>query len=407
MGSADLVRVGVHQRPADVAASQSLTVGVQLAADVLDRLRAPAGSSGSSRSNKRLDRHGKDLPRGGDQPTRVPRRAHPPRAPPVIMDFRALPPGDHGVVCGSPPKTAHNSMITERSTGQGTSPVVHSARLVAPLCWSGEIGCLGAHDHRPSRPRQARRRAGGRGVHGAVRRARGESANDPARCSTGTSGGWCAAVSDDVSGQAVGSLPLPGTPPARSSAALLVFGPDAVSVGTSALALLEIAGLPRLVTPEAALPGGRSALSRDRLALRQFDAGMVCIPAGRTPCRSAGMGAGRGGPRAGPRRRRRGHGLGAEHGQLTAIGLARAHDLARHRRGVHRTHEWWELSDGRAESPLETFGRLDCVDGGVPPDELQVRIHDAGGVLLGDGDLAVAAADGPVVDRRDGRSRGP
>ena len=91
-------------------------------------------------------------------------------------------------------------------------------------------------------------------------------------------------------------------------------------------------------------------------------------------------------------------------GQLTAIGLARAHDLARHRRGVHRTHEWWELSDGRAESPLETFGRLDCVDGGVPPDELQVRIHDAGGVLLGDGDLGWRQRTGRwLIAEMDGR----
>ncbi len=208
----------------------------------------------------------------------------------------------------------------------------------------------------------------------------------------------------DVSGRAVGSLPLPARHRRGAWAALLVFGPDAVSVGTSALALLEIAGLPRLVTPEAALPGGRSALSRDRLALRQFDAGMVCIPvAGRLVAAPEWALA-----QAVPELDRDDAvavmDSAQNTGQLTAIGLARAHDLARHRRGVHRTHEWWELSDGRAESPLETFGRLDCVDGGVPPDELQVRIHDAGGVLLGDGDLGWRQRTGRwLIAEMDGR----
>ncbi|WP_345044367.1 hypothetical protein [Georgenia daeguensis] len=50
--------------------------------------------------------------------------------------------------------------------------------------------------------------------------------------------------------------------------------------------------------------------------------------------------------------------------------LDRAHLLARGRRGVARTHEWWSEADGRAESPLESFGRVDCIEGGLPPDEL-------------------------------------
>src|SRR5690606_37367270 len=67
--------------------------------------------------------------------------------------------------------------------------------------------------------------------------------------------------------------------------------------------------------------------------------------------------------------------------------LAHAHDLARGRRGVERTHPWWALSDARAESPNETRVRLDCVDCGVPPDDLQVWIYDAHGRQLGRGDL--------------------
>ena len=43
--------------------------------------------------------------------------------------------------------------------------------------------------------------------------------------------------------------------------------------------------------------------------------------------------------------------------------------------------------DPRAESPLETFARLQCVDAGIAPDELQVEIRSPGGRLLGRGDM--------------------
>ena len=68
--------------------------------------------------------------------------------------------------------------------------------------------------------------------------------------------------------------------------------------------------------------------------------------------------------------------------------------------GGARGRRWLALADGRAESPLETRVRLDCIDGGVQPDELQFPIHDECGVLLGIADMAwrkqrlVAEADG-------------
>lgn len=46
------------------------------------------------------------------------------------------------------------------------------------------------------------------------------------------------------------------------------------------------------------------------------------------------------------------------------------------------------LSDARAQSPLETRARLACVEAGIPPDALQLPIHDRHGQLLGYGDLA-------------------
>ncbi len=67
---------------------------------------------------------------------------------------------------------------------------------------------------------------------------------------------------------------------------------------------------------------------------------------------------------------------------------------------------WWRLADGRAQSPLETDVRLIAWDAQLPPDTLQLPIHDVGGVLLGYGDLGwrrdgrrwlVAEADGAEI----------
>lgn len=61
-------------------------------------------------------------------------------------------------------------------------------------------------------------------------------------------------------------------------------------------------------------------------------------------------------------------------------GLVGRHELRnlllsrRGRRGRARAMEWLTLVDGRAESPLETRVRLDCVDHGIPPDDLQFPI---------------------------------
>ncbi|NUR72246.1 MAG: DUF559 domain-containing protein [Hamadaea sp.] len=73
--------------------------------------------------------------------------------------------------------------------------------------------------------------------------------------------------------------------------------------------------------------------------------------------------------------------------------------LFRHR-GAVAAREWLEQVDGRAESPLETRGRLRCADAGVGPDDLQVSLTDRDGAFLGRVDLywhryrLVAEADG-------------
>lgn len=70
------------------------------------------------------------------------------------------------------------------------------------------------------------------------------------------------------------------------------------------------------------------------------------------------------------------------------------------RRGAVAARGFLAESDGRAQSPLETRTRLRCVDGGVPPDVLQLPVRDDEGYLLGVGDLGwrshrlIAEADG-------------
>ncbi|RNL86564.1 hypothetical protein [Halostreptopolyspora alba] len=59
----------------------------------------------------------------------------------------------------------------------------------------------------------------------------------------------------------------------------------------------------------------------------------------------------------------------------------------RRRRGSRRVRGWWPLSDGRAQSPLETRIRLVCVDGGLPPSDLQRVFTDARGRIIAVADL--------------------
>jgi hypothetical protein len=73
---------------------------------------------------------------------------------------------------------------------------------------------------------------------------------------------------------------------------------------------------------------------------------------------------------------------------VTPAGVRRAHELARRRRGVEKTHEWWDLADARAESPAESAARLSCIDEGVPPDVLQQLFLAPGGKVTARVDLA-------------------
>lgn len=210
----------------------------------------------------------------------------------------------------------------------------------------------------------------------------------------------------DTSPARVSSLPPDARRRRAAWAALLAFGPEAVAVGACALALHGIQGLPVAISPQAALPDAARRQHRDGLRLRQFDDGMTtrALP-------------GLGGRRvatldwalaqAVPELPRP-NGLAVldsalHRGAISTRGVEVAHDMARGRRGVATAHDLWELADGRAESPLESFGRLDCHEAGAPPTTLQLPI------VLPDGltyraDLAWRRPDGRwLVAEMDGQ----
>jgi hypothetical protein len=98
-------------------------------------------------------------------------------------------------------------------------------------------------------------------------------------------------------------------------------------------------------------------------------------------------------------------------GAVTRPELQAAVLAARHWVGVGGAGRALSLADGRAESPLETRGRLALLEAGFPPPELQAAIHGPRGfVARVDAwydDAAVAIEfDGRVkyADPRDGRS---
>ncbi len=82
-----------------------------------------------------------------------------------------------------------------------------------------------------------------------------------------------------------------------------------------------------------------------------------------------------------------------------------AYERAKGRRGIARLRPLIPLADGRAESMLESFVRLDCIDGDVPPDDLQYPVRSEDGHLIALGDLGwYKRRRRPLLGEADGRS---
>ncbi|MCP2264924.1 hypothetical protein APR03_002267 [Promicromonospora thailandica] len=175
---------------------------------------------------------------------------------------------------------------------------------------------------------------------------------------------------------------------------LLAGGPGSTAVGLCALALYTVKGLPRTIRPEVVVPGGGWRPARDGIVFRAAGDMVTARFAGEfriasiTDALALGVG-----------QMRRDDAVAAMDDLLhtrtaTVDDLVTAHDLARGHRHVETTHPWWQLADGRSESPLESRARLACVDAGIPPDTLQLEAVDGDGVFLGRVDLAWHLPDG-------------
>ncbi|ACQ79126.1 conserved hypothetical protein [Beutenbergia cavernae DSM 12333] len=167
---------------------------------------------------------------------------------------------------------------------------------------------------------------------------------------------------------------------------LLAYGPDAIAVGCSALALLGNRGLPTSIRPEVALPRGDRRRPRAGILVRQYSE-METRPVGGRRVASPIWALAQAIP-----------GLGRDHAvavldsalnrrHITEQELHQVAELMRGRRGAATARTWFRLVDGRAESAPETFARLRCHDAGVLPDDLQVVVRDSQRRFLGRGDL--------------------
>ncbi|MEV0392300.1 hypothetical protein [Polymorphospora rubra] len=187
----------------------------------------------------------------------------------------------------------------------------------------------------------------------------------------------------------------------RVRAGLLALGPPAVAVLNSAATVHGWPTVPTEPTVQVSMPADRRRLDQVGLTTRQLvlDAADVTTVAGMrvtTPARTAAdlllrlprpeavamLDAA----------------LGA--GVLTGRDLEIADTLIYGNRGAVRARRSIRDADSRAQSPLESRIRLICVDGGVPPEELQFPVYDEFGVLRALADLAwpsrgvLAEADG-------------
>ena len=89
-------------------------------------------------------------------------------------------------------------------------------------------------------------------------------------------------------------------------------------------------------------------------------------------------------------------------GVHSAESLERVLLTIRRRPGAVHVREMAALADGRAASPLESRVRLACIDGGVPPDELQYPVVNEAGIVMGYGDLAWLRRRRPLIGEADG-----
>lgn len=181
--------------------------------------------------------------------------------------------------------------------------------------------------------------------------------------------------------------------------ALLAFGPRAIAIGPSALALHGVQGLPPAMSPEVTVPGGGPRRDRGGVRCREcIGSETVVSPDGfRTidPIVALAQTLVQLAPR---------EALGVLDSALH-LQLLRGEDLTQVRRLTHRLRgpsrhrlpeleAVWELADRRRASPLESWAYWDLVAAGLQPTEIQVEIRDSQRRLVARGDIGFLRRDG-------------
>jgi hypothetical protein len=176
--------------------------------------------------------------------------------------------------------------------------------------------------------------------------------------------------------------------------AMLAYGSGAVAIGQSALALHGVQGLPVHIRSEVMGPKGSARRSRDGMVVRQLSPAVATVAFEDRRIVAVLDALAQAVPALDRKRAVAVLDSAVHLGEISRADVEVAHDLARGLRGVERTREWWGLVDGRAESPLETHARLECIDAQVAPDDLQRDFVTPAGRFLGRADLAWLLPDG-------------
>ena len=185
---------------------------------------------------------------------------------------------------------------------------------------------------------------------------------------------------------------------------LLAMGAKAIAVGSCALALHGVAGLPQDLEPEVALPDNRSVRGPPGVRVRRYSDVPVRVKFASRAVSDVPTALVHTLPRL-----TREHAVAVLDSALnkdliTPQDLPDLRQRLRGRRGSVRARRWLSLADGRAQSPLETWARLDCIDHDLPPNELQVPLLRSDGSVFGYGDMGWRRCDGGwVVVEMDGQ----
>ena len=173
----------------------------------------------------------------------------------------------------------------------------------------------------------------------------------------------------------------------RSAWTGLLSAEASVATGAAALALHGVWGLPTRITPEISLRGRGGSAGARGVRVRQFARPFpVSVVHGRyAAAPEAALVQAL--PELGFRRAVAVVDSALNRGLIAPVHMSQIRDELRGRRGVARLGRWWEFVDGRAESPVETWARLDCRAANLPPPTVQAEIRDSRGKLVARADL--------------------